>query len=427
MSSSVSSRSEDLVPMPLTWLPVHERAFRDKVRDFGRSRVAPLAAEMDQAEEFDQELIADLFAEGLMGIEISEAYGGLGGGLFHVVLAIEELARVDPAVAVLVDVQNALVISALLRCGSGDQKRRYLPKLASGTIGAYAISEREAGSDAFAMSTRAEADGSSYRLIGKKAWITNAAEAGLFLVYARTGDSSGTPELTAFLVERDSAGLSVGERVPKMGIKASSTCPITLDGVRVNRENVLGSPGQGAVIAVETLNIGKLGIAAQLVGLAAGALHIAVDHAARRRQFGRPIADFQGVRFPLARIAADLEATRLLLYNTTRLVQHGSSPTERLRATAMAKLVASDVAERAASCALETLGGAGFTTESSIEKLYRDAKIGKIYEGTSNIQLRTIAATLLPELSNAAPRDNNADTCAKSNNGNEQVPPCCAQ
>jgi len=292
-----------------------------------------------------------------------------------------------------VDVQNALLASALVRHGTGDQRRRFLPALATGVVGAFAISEATAGSDAFAMTTRARPDGDGYVLDGAKAWTTNAAEAGLFLIYARTGDAQG---LTAFLVERDTPGLAIGPRIDKLGIRASSTCDLVLHGVRVPRQNVLGRPDGGAEIAVETLNIGKIGIAAQLVGLAQGALRVAVEYAGRREQFGSRIGEFQGVRFPLARIASDVEAARMLLYHTARLLQHGeNSAAGRLRAAAMAKLVASDVAERTASQAVETLGGLGFTTREPAEKFYRDAKIGKIYEGTTNVQLRTISATLL--------------------------------
>jgi butyryl-CoA dehydrogenase len=376
-------------PLPLTWLPDDERKFRDTVRDFAETEVRPLVAEMDQRAELSPDLVERLFASGLMGIEIPETYGGLGDGLFHVVIAISELARIDPSVAVFVDVQNALIASALLRHGTGDQRRRFLPRLATGTVGAYAISEADAGSDAFAMTTQATADGDHYLLNGTKAWTTNAKEAGLFLIYARTN----SPGLTAFLVERDTPGLSVGPRIDKLGIRASSTCDVALDGVRVHRQNILGKLDGGAEIAVETLNIGKIGIAAQLVGLAQGALEVALDHAAHREQFGRRIGDFQGVRFPLARLTADVEAARVLLYNTTRALQHGS--TDRLQSTAMAKLVASEIAERAASQAVETLGGIGFTKQKPAEKFYRDAKIGKIYEGTTNVQLRTISATLL--------------------------------
>jgi alkylation response protein AidB-like acyl-CoA dehydrogenase len=382
-------------PGPLSVLDGDERAWRERVRAFARDTVGPRVRAMDAAGRIDDGLVKELFAGGLMGIEAPEAYGGAGRGLFHVVLAIEEMARVDPAVAVFVDVQNALIVSALLRHGSGDQKRRYLPRLASDTVGAYAISEELAGSDAFAMTTTARPDGDGFVLSGRKQWITSAAEAGLFLVFARTGEAGPSPSLTAFLVERDTPGLSVGERVEKMGIRASSTCEVVLDDVRVGRENVLGRPDEGGVLMVGTLEIGKVGIAAQLVGLAQGALDGALDHARRRRQFGQPVIDFQGVSFPLAGLAAELQAARVLLYDTARLVARGGTATERLRATSMAKYFASQVAERVASQAVETYGGSGFSTRHLAEKFYRDVKIGKIYEGTSNMQFRTIMATLL--------------------------------
>lgn len=361
--------------------------FREKVRDFAAERITrALVAEMDERAEYCPKLVDSLFAEGLMGIEVPESYGGLGGTFHDVIVAIEEIAAVDPAVAVLVDVQNALVATAILRWGTGDQKRRYLPALAAGTVGAFAISEENSGSDAFALAATAEPDGDGFVLHGTKAWTTNAAEAGLFLVFAKA------PQVTAFLVE----DVHKGPRADKLGIRASSTCSITLDGIRVSADQVLGGVGNGAMVAVETLNAGKLGIAAQLTGLARGALDAAVRHARDRTQFGRRIGEFQGVRFPLARIAAELEAARALLYQTVAEFDDLSA-TERLNATAMAKLIASDVAERAASQSVETFGGLGFTKAAPVEKLYRDAKIGKIYEGTSNIQLRTIAATMLPE------------------------------
>lgn len=389
----------DGVPRPLTDLPPAARAWRRKVRDFARDRVAPRSRAMDEAGRLDDDLVRELFDHGLMGIEIPEIYGGGDGDLFDVVLAIEALARVDPSVAVFVDVQNALVASALLRHGTGDQKRRHLPRLAGGTAGAYAISEEDAGSDAFALATRAEPgpDGDAFVLNGRKRWITSAAEAGLFLVFARTGERpspSSPPGMSAFLVDRDTPGLSVGPPVPKMGIRASSTCELVLDDVRVRRGDLLGRPDDGGVLMVETLDIGKLGIAAQLVGLADGALHHALRHAEAREQFGTRIWDYQGVRFPLARLAAELEAARVLLYNTARLLQGEAPQHERIKAASMAKYVASDIAERVASQAVETLGGAGFAGNHPVEKLYRDAKIGAIYEGTSNVQFQTIASLL---------------------------------
>lgn len=371
-----------------------EAQWREEVRRFADTVVAPRVRDMDEAERLDQDLVTELFGAGLMGIEVPAAYGGAGRGLVEVLQAIEELARVDPAVAVFVDVQNALLINALTRHGTGDQKRRHLPKLATDTVGSYAISEEHAGSDAFAMSTRAERDGDGWRLTGRKQWITNAAESGLFLVFARTGDDGPAPRLTAFLVDRDAPSVSVGDRVAKMGIRASSTCEVVLDGVRVGEHDVLGKPDVGNLLLVDTLEVGKLGIAAQLVGLAQGALDAALSYAGHREQFGVPILDYQGVAFPLAQLTAELAAARALLYDTARGMLRGDDPTERLRAAAMSKYVASSVAERAASQAVETFGGAGFSTRHLVEKFYRDAKIGKIYEGTSNMQFRTILSTL---------------------------------
>lgn len=380
------------VEPPVTALSDRHAAWRAAVREFAETEVRPLVREMDDASALDLTLVKKLAPAGLMGIEIPRTYGGAGHDLLSVVLAIEELAAVDPAVAVFVDVQNALVASALLRHGTGDQKRRYLPRLATGLAGAYAISEERAGSDAFALSTRADADRDGFVLHGQKCWTTSAAEAGLFLVFARVGGDSGG--LTAFLVDRDSPGLTVGAPKSKLGIRASSTCDVRLDGVRVGRENVLGGVGGGDLLAMETLNIGKLGIAAQLVGLARGALDQALGYAQRREQFGEVITSYQGVLFPLARLAAELEAARVLLYDAVRVMHHGTA-TERLRVSAIAKLLASEVAEKAASQAVETMGGTGFTTAQPVEKLYRDAKVGKIYEGTTNIQLRTIGGILL--------------------------------
>ncbi|WP_214317638.1 acyl-CoA dehydrogenase family protein [Nonomuraea sediminis] len=373
-------------------LAPEELAWAAKVREMAATAVAPYVREMDDRARFDDKVIAALVEAGLMGIEVPSAYGGAGGGLIHTALAIEELARVDPAVAVLVDVQNALLVSALVRHGSGDQKRRYLPRLAAGTIGAYAISEEQAGSDAFALATTAEPDGDGFALTGRKCWITNAAEAGLLLVFARTGDNA----LTAFLVERDAPGLTVGPPISKLGIRASSTCEVVLDRTPVGRRDVLGGVGGGSHLMVDTLNIGKAGIAAQLVGAAQGALDLAVAYARERRQFGERIADFQAVRFPLAALAARIAAARALVYDTVALLTRDDAPEPRLRAAAMAKYVASEVAEQAASHAVETHGGNGFTTGHLAEKFYRDTKVGKIYEGTSNMQFRTIAATLFP-------------------------------
>jgi butyryl-CoA dehydrogenase len=382
---------------PVSWLSDSEAEWQRHVREVARRHVAPVVAEMDRLARIDPAVLAVLFREKLMSVQVPTAYGGAGRGLFDVVTTIEELAQVDPAVAVLVDVQNALVISALLRHGTADQRRRHLPRLATGHVGAYAISEREAGSDAFAMTASVRAQPPDYRVDGRKSWTTNAREAGLFLVFCRADDGGEEAGLTAVLVPRDQPGVTVGDPIDKLGIRASSTCDLGLDGVRVSRRDVLGRPGDGAAIAVQTLNIGKIGIAAQLVGLAQGALDAAVGYARHRRQFGEPISEFQGVRFPLAALAARLRAARTLLYDTARLVDAGAAVTELSTASAMAKYVASEVAEEAASLAVEVHGGNGFTTAHPVEKLYRDAKVGKIYEGTSNMQFRTIAAGLLRE------------------------------
>jgi alkylation response protein AidB-like acyl-CoA dehydrogenase len=380
---------------PLTRLREDELQFRLKVRQFAEETVRPLVGDMDQRAEFPRSLVDSLFALGVMGIEIPEAYGGGGGTFFQAVVTIEELARVDPAVAVLVDVQNALVNTAVLRTGSALQKQRYLPALAANTVGAYAMSERTAGSDAFALTSRAELKGDAYVLNGRKMWITNAAEAGLFLVFANARPDQGAQGVTAFLVDRASDGLSFGKRENKLGIRASSTCEVILDNVRVAQENVLGPVGAGSKIAVETLNEGRIGIAAQMLGLAQGAFEAALGYAQQRRQFGQPIAAFQGVQFPLAEMATDIEAARLLVYNAARLKEAGATPAERFRSASMAKYFASRVAESVASQAVEIFGGCGFIKDFPAEKFYRDAKVGKIYEGTSNMQLRTIATTLL--------------------------------
>ncbi|WP_231500437.1 acyl-CoA dehydrogenase family protein [Saccharothrix sp. NRRL B-16314] len=374
-------------------------AFTEGVAEFARTRVAPRAAGMDAKAAYDPELLTELRDAGLLGIEVPEHYGGLGGGLRHTLAAIEELAVVDPSVAVLVDVQNALVAAALLRHGSRDQQRRWLPPLAAGTVAAFALSEDGAGSDAFAMTTRAEPVAGGYRIDGAKAWITSAAEAGLFLVCARTGGA-----LTLFLVSADTPGLRVGPRVDTLGVRASSTCPVWFDGVVVPEQDVLGGPGHGAELVMAVLDIGKLGIAAQQVGLARGALDHALRHAATRRQFGRPIGAFQGVRFPLARAAVEIDAASALLGQAVDAVERGVDPTARMRACAGAKLFCAEVAERTATLAVDVLGGLGYTADSPVARLHRDAKVGGIYEGTTNIQLRTVAATLLavPE---AAGRD----------------------
>jgi alkylation response protein AidB-like acyl-CoA dehydrogenase len=381
-----------VAPSPLSTLTDDERLFRDSVRDFAVDRVAPLARAMDEQQVLDRDLLQALFALGVMGIEVPEVHGGAGGTFFHATLAIEELSRVDPAVGVVVDVHNTLVINALLRWGTPAQQASILPRLASASLGAYALSEPEAGSDAFALTTRAERDGDAYVLRGRKVWITNAREADVFIVFATIDPSAGYRGITAFLVERGADGFSVGRKEEKLGIRASSTCEVLFDGCRVGASAVLGEPGRGYKVAIETLNEGRIGIGAQMVGLAQGALDHAIAYVKTRRQFGKAIADFQGVQFQLARAATDLEAARLLVYNAARL-RDARRPF--LREAAMCKLYASEAAERITSLAVQLHGGNGYTKDYPVEKLYRDAKIGQIYEGTSNMQLQTIAKTLL--------------------------------
>lgn len=377
---------------PLLEWGEEEALFRAAVAEFARKEIAPRARAMDEAGKLDAGLIHLLFEMGLMGIEIPEAHGGQGGTFTQALLAIEEIARVDPAVAVVVDVQNTLVNCAIQEWGGEEQKRRWLPRLAADTVGAFALSEAGAGSDAFALAARAERDGDGYRVTGRKLWITNAAEAGLFLVFANANPEAGYRGITCFVVERGAAGLQVGRKEDKLGIRASSTCEVVLDEVRVSAGDVLGEPGQGYRIAIESLNVGRIGIAAQMTGLASGALHHAGEYAKQRKQFGRPIAEFQAVRMELARMAADVEAARLLVYNAARRREAGL---DFVKEAAMAKYRASEIAETVASRAIEVFGGAGFTKDYPVEKLYRDAKIGRIYEGTTNMQLLTIAKQLL--------------------------------
>jgi alkylation response protein AidB-like acyl-CoA dehydrogenase len=381
-------------PSPLSTLSEDERLFRDSVRAFAADQVAPLVRIMDEQQALDGDLLRALFALGLMGIEVPEVHGGAGGTFFHAVLAIEELSRVDPAVGLVVDVHNTLVINALLRWGTPAQQASFLPRLTSSTLGSYALSEPEAGSDAFALTTRAERDGDAYRLRGRKVWITNAREADLFIVFATIDPSAGYRGITAFLVERGQAGFSVGRKEEKLGIRATSTCEVLFDGCRVEASAVLGEPGRGYKVAIETLNEGRIGIGAQMIGLAQGALDHAIAYVKARRQFGKAIAEFQGVQFQLARAATDLEAARLLVYNAARL-RDARRPF--LREAAMCKLYASEAAERIASLAVGLHGGNGYTRDYPVEKLYRDAKIGQIYEGTSNMQLQTIAKMLLSD------------------------------
>jgi alkylation response protein AidB-like acyl-CoA dehydrogenase len=379
-------------PQALTCLSEQERMFQKAVRDFTVSEVAPRAMAMDQARQIDRDLIDQLFELSLMGIEIPETYGGTGADFFTSVLVVEELSKADPAVGVLVDVQNTLVTNALRRWGSEDQKARFYPKLASHTVGAYALSEAGSGSDAFALACRATQDDDSWLLNGQKMWITNGAEAGLFIVFATVDPDAGYKGITAFLVTRDSDGFTVGKEEDKLGIRASSTTELILEDVRVAAADVLGEVGAGYKVAIETLNQGRIGIGAQMVGLAQGALDHTVCYVKEREQFGRAVGSFQGVQFQLAEMATQVEAARLLVYNAARLKDAGQP---FLTQAAMAKLFASEMAQRVASLCIDLHGGYGFTKEYPVEKLYRDAKIGTIYEGTSNMQRQTIAKALM--------------------------------
>jgi alkylation response protein AidB-like acyl-CoA dehydrogenase len=378
--------------MPLTMLKEEEVLFQEMVRGFAEQRVKPHVMDMDRAGKLPRELIDELFALGVMGIEIPTRYGGAGANFLMAILAIEELARVDPSVAVCVDVQNTLVNNALLRWLTSAQQDRFLPRLARNVVGAYALSEPGSGSDAFAMTTQARRDGDSFVLTGRKMWITNGAEAELYLLFANADPSKGYKGITGFVVERDFPGFSVGKKEDKLGIRASSTCELILDDVRVPRANVVGEVGQGYKVAIETLDEGRIGIGAQMLGLAQGAFEAALAYSKERKQFGRFISDFQAVQFQLAEMATDIEAARLMVYNTARLKESGAS---FVRQSAMTKYFCSQVGERVASLAVEIFGGVGFTKDFPAEKFYRDAKIGKIYEGTSNIQLQTIARTFL--------------------------------
>ncbi|HEY0466027.1 MAG TPA: acyl-CoA dehydrogenase family protein [Polyangiaceae bacterium] len=375
----------------LTDLRDEERLFFDTVSAFARDRIAPKVREMDETAHLAPSLVAELFELGVMGVEIPSEHGGAGSSFFNAVLAVQALARVDPSVAVLVDVQNTLVENALLRWGSAAQVARYCPKLASEWVGSYALSEASSGSDAFALKARAERRGQRFVLNGRKLWITNAAESSLFIVFANVDPEKGYKGITAFLVERGFAGFSVGKKEDKLGIRASSTCELLLDDCEVPEENVLGEVGKGYKIAIEALNEGRIGIGAQMLGLAEGAFAQAMAYMKERVQFGKAIAEFQGMQFQYARLAMEIEAARLLVYNAARL-KDARQPF--VKEAAMAKLFASEVAERTASLCVEFYGGIGFTRECPAEKFYRDAKIGKIYEGTSNMQLATIAKLL---------------------------------
>jgi alkylation response protein AidB-like acyl-CoA dehydrogenase len=374
--------------LPLTVLSEEEQIFQQTIREFAEREIGPRVAKMDQQGHYDPEIVPMLFELGVMAIETPEDLGGAGGSFFLSVLAVEELSRVDAAVGVLVDVQNTLVTNAVLRFADEELQKRVLPKMANGTVGAYALSEAAAGSDAFALQARAVEDGDHFVLNGRKLWITNAGEAGIFLIMANANPEAGYKGITSFIVERDFEGFEVGKKEDKLGIRASSTCELILDEVRVPKENVVGQVGKGYKIAIETLNEGRIGIGAQMVGTAQGALDDALAYTAERQQFGQPIGEFQGVQFQLARMATELEAARLMVYNAARLKDAGEP---FLTEAAMAKLFSSEVAENVTSMAVDLLGGVGFTKDYPAERRYRDSKIGKIYEGTSNMQLQTIA------------------------------------
>ena len=376
----------------LTSLSDEEEMFREAVREFSSVEIGPLVSEMDHNQELDAGLLGKLFELGVMGIEIPTEFGGTGSKFFTSVLVVEQISRTDPSVATLVDVQNTLVINALQRWATDEQLARYFPKLAQEWVGAYALSEAGSGSDAFALSCRAEPDGDDWVLNGQKLWITNGSEAAVFIVFATVNPGAGYKGITAFIVERESAGLSVGKREDKLGIRASSTTEVVLQDVRVPGARVLGDIGEGYKVAIETLNEGRIGIGAQMVGTAQGALDHTLKYVKEREQFGRPVADFQGVQFQLADIATELEASRLLVYNAARLRDEGE---DFLVPAAMAKLHSSRMAQRVTSMCIDLFGGYGFTREYPVEKFYRDSKVGTIYEGTTNMQLKTIARTLL--------------------------------
>jgi butyryl-CoA dehydrogenase/short/branched chain acyl-CoA dehydrogenase len=379
-------------PQPLTALSEDEQMFRDSIRQFAQDAILPKVREMDEHGKFDPEIIEQFFQLGLMGIEIPEQYGGGGGTFFEAILAVEELSRVDPSAGVIVDVQNTLVNNALLRWGTEEQKRTYLPRMAGEWCGAYALSEAGSGSDAFALQTRAELKGDEYILNGQKLWITNGKEANLFIMIATVDPSAGYKGITAFIVEKHFPGFTVGKKEDKLGIRASSTCELILEDCRVPKANVLGEVGKGYKIAIETLNEGRIGIGAQMLGLAEGAWQYAMKYSQERKQFGKPISEFQGIQFQLAQMATEIEAVRMMVYNAARMKD---AKMNFVKEAAMTKLFASQVAERVASLAVEIYGGYGFTKDYPVEKFFRDSKIGKIYEGTSNMQLSTIAKMVI--------------------------------
>jgi len=385
--------SQTMTAMPaLTRLAEDEAMFRASVYEFADKEIRPLARQMDEQAKFSPELIKKLFELGVMSVEVPDTFGGAGGAFFHSVLAVESLSRVDPSVGVLVDVQNTLVVNAVMRWGTDDIKRKYLPKFATNLIGAYCLSEAGSGSDAFALATRATEQGDGFAINGRKLWITNGNEADMFIVFANINPDAGYRGITAFIVDRGTPGFTVGKKEDKLGIRASSTCELIFEDCVVPKSQILGAVGKGYKVAIETLNEGRIGIGAQMLGLAQGALDHTIAYVKERKQFGKRIADFQGVQFQLARMAMDVETTRLLVYNSARLRDAGQP---FLTEAAMCKIHSSEVAERVASMAINLYGGNGFVKEYPVEKLYRDAKIGQIYEGTSNMQLMTIAKDLL--------------------------------
>jgi alkylation response protein AidB-like acyl-CoA dehydrogenase len=386
------SLTTDTARPPLTILSEDEIAFRDAVAAFAAEEVKPRVQQMEQAGKIDPALIKQYFEMGLMGIEVPDQYGGAAGSCTMVAIAVEEISKIDAAAAILVDVQNTLVNYPINRYGSEALKARYLPRLTSDTIGAYALSEPGSGSDAFGMATRAEKKGDVWVLNGRKMWITNGAEAGIFVVFATVDASKGYKGVTAFVVEREFAGFSVGKKEDKLGIRASSTTELIFDNVEVPADNVLGPVGQGYKVAIETLNEGRIGIGAQMIGVAQGALAAATAYVKERHQFGKSLSEFQGIQFQLAQARTESEAARLMVYNAARLKDAGH---DIAMEGAMAKLFSSQVAERVTSISLELFGGYGYTKDYPAEKFYRDAKIGAIYEGTSNMQLQTIAKTML--------------------------------
>lgn len=391
----MTTQTIDVTPgAPLTALSEEESMFQESVRDFAIERIRPHVHEMDRDAKMSKELIDAFFELGIMGIEVPEEFGGAGSTFFNAVVVVEELSHVDASCGVLVDVQNTLVNNAILRWASADQKSKYLPMLTRDTVGAYALSEAGSGSDAFALALKAEEKGDHWLLNGQKLWITNAHEAGVFIVFANANPDAGYKGITAFLIERDFPGFTVGKKEDKLGIRASSTCELILEDCRVPKENVLGEAGKGYKIAIETLNEGRIGIGAQMIGVARGALEHAIAYVKERKQFGRPIADFQAVQFQIAQAATDLEAARLMVYNAARL-KDAKRPF--VREAAMAKLFSSQVCEEVTSLAVQLFGGNGYTKEYPVEKFWRDSKVGQIYEGTSNMQLATIAKTILTE------------------------------